>query len=304
MKTIEQTKNIVKIEGIVSEIRLEEKEITSKRDGNKFDAITGQIVIKVKQDINGVEQDMDVPVEVFATKMTKKGGINPAYTAAKDVKENFISIAALGGEDAIEKADRIRITNATIDANEFMSRDGNLINNPVIRASFFNKIKKADCMEKATFESTIIVKKIKDEVDREGDPTGRLIVSAVIVNYGPVAKIVDFVVSSKNAIEHIQTYWNEKDTVVVAGKVNYSVKTETKDRSVGFGEPIKETKTTTVNEFVITSGSASGLDEDEGAYSEEDITSLLKERQARLNTMKESPRKVEEKKPSLDDFSF
>lgn len=294
---LKQADNKVCIEGILSEVDIKTGE--SKKDGKPY--AMGEIKVKVTQDINGKTEVMEIPINMFATKETKKGGLNPAYENIMKIKEEYISIASCGNED---DASRIRIDRAEIGENAFWGNNGVLVSRPRIRASFSTRIKKDECQEKANFEAVIVIGNIKEEV-RNDEPTGRLIVKGILVQYGEKVDVVDFIVASNDAINHIQTYWNEGDTVRIAGKVNFSSRTTHIEREVGFGDPIIEDRTISVKEFIITSGSQSALDDDL-AYDSGEISEALKRRQALLNEQKENASKkdtqVAEKKST--DFGF
>ena len=285
---IKQADNKVSIEGILSEVDI--KTGSSKKDGKPY--VMGEIKVKVAQDINGETKHNEIPINLFATQKTKKDTLNPAYEAIMNIKENYTSIAACGSED---QATRIRIDRGELGENAFYGSNGALVSTPRIRASFTTSIKKDECKEKAVFEAVIVIGSIKEEI-RSDEPTGRLIVKGILPQYGGRVDVIDFIVASTEAINHIQTYWNEGDTVRIAGKVNFSSRTIHEEKEVGFGEPIVEDRTISVKELIITSGSQSAL-EDELAYDAEEIKKALKERQAILDEKKE-------KKGSAKDFGF
>lgn len=294
---LNQAENNVKIEGILSEVDI--KEGIGKT--NKKAYIAGEIKIRVCQDVNGETKNMEIPVNLFATKEKKAGGINPAYEAIKKIQTEYTSIAACGDES---KASCVRIDRGELGENVFWGNNGTLVSQPRIRTSFTNRITAADCNQKATFKTTIVIGKISDEVKND-EPTGRLVVKGILPQYGGVVDVIDFVVASEEAINHIRTYWNEGDTVAVAGKVNFSSRTIREEKSVGFGDPIIEEKTITVRELVILSGSASAI-EGELAYDAEEINKALKDRMTKIE---ESKNKKVESTPApaantTPDFGF
>ncbi len=280
---MKKAENKVKIEGILSEVDIKTGE---SKNGKPY--IMGEIKVKVKQEVNGINCEMEVPINLFATKTTKKGGINPAYESIQKIMTEFSSIAATGDEDT---ADRIRIVSGEIIENSFYNQNEQLVSYSKIRTSFANKIKKAECNPEATFTNVIVIGNKKEEVDKEGVPTGRLIIQAIIPQYSasedePNVDMVSFLVASEPAINHINTYWKKGDTVKISGKVNYTVKTNTTYEEVGFGEPIAKTTTTATREFIIVSGSQSALD-GEFAYSTEEIAKGLQLRHTKLEELKE-----------------
>lgn len=288
------SENQVKIEGILSEVGLETA--TFNRKGQTTECIRGTIKIRVEQDINGTMTTMEVPVSAFASRYTNAGAENPAYNSLKDVMENYKSIAACGN---IDDADRVRITNGSLQENVFYAKNGDLVNTSRISASFINKIAKNECKPEATFTATIVVGNKSDELDRDGTPTNRLNVNGVIIQYGERADLIKFIVAKPEAKNHIEQYWNDGDTVRVQGKVNFSSKTEYIEEEVGFGEPIKTAKTTSVHELLIESGSAGCLEGD-AAYDIKDIQSALAARKVRI----EETKKPVVSAPSKPDFGF
>lgn len=288
------SENQVKIEGILSEVGLETA--TFNRKGQTTECIRGTIKIRVEQDINGTMTTMEVPVSAFASRYTNAGAENPAYNSLKDVMENYKSIAACGN---IDDADRVRITSGSLQENVFYAKNGDLVNTSRISASFINKIAKNECKPEATFTATIVVGNKSDELDRDGTPTNRLNVNGVIIQYGERADLIKFIVAKPDAKNHIEQYWNDGDTVRVQGKVNFSSKTEYIEEEVGFGEPIKTAKTTSVHELLIESGSAGCLEGD-AAYDIKDIQSALAARKVRI----EETKKPVVSTPSKPDFGF
>ena len=288
------SENQVKIEGILSEVGLETA--TFNRKGQTTECIRGTVKIRVEQDINGTMTTMEVPVSAFASRYTNAGAENPAYNSLKDVMENYKSIAACGN---IDDADRVRITNGSLQENVFYAKNGDLVNTSRISASFINKIAKNECKPEATFTATLVVGNKSDELDRDGTPTNRLNVNGVIIQYGERADLIKFIVAKPDAKNHIEQYWNDGDTVRVQGKVNFSSKTEYIEEEVGFGEPIKTAKTTSVHELLIESGSAGCLEGD-AAYDIKDIQSALAARKVRI----EETKKPVVSAPSKPDFGF
>lgn len=288
------SENQVKIEGILSEVGLETA--TFNRKGQTTECIRGTIKIRVEQDINGTMTTMEVPVSAFASRYTNAGAENPAYNSLKDVMENYKSIAACGN---IDDADRVRITSGSLQENVFYAKNGDLVNTSRISASFINKIAKNEYKPEATFTATIVVGNKSDELDRDGTPTNRLNVNGVIIQYGERADLIKFIVAKPDAKNHIEQYWNDGDTVRVQGKVNFSSKTEYIEEEVGFGEPIKTAKTTSVHELLIESGSAGCLEGD-AAYDIKDIQSALAARKVRI----EETKKPVVSAPSKPDFGF
>ena len=82
---IRQSLNEVVIEGILSEKNLSLTSFNDSSTGEKKDAIRGDITVRVIQEIEGEEVTLDIPVNFFATKLTKKGKPSPAYSSIKEI---------------------------------------------------------------------------------------------------------------------------------------------------------------------------------------------------------------------------
>lgn len=276
---LKQTYNNVRIEGIVSEIDLQDT--TFKKNNVDTPCIKGTVKVRVNGKISNKDVELEIPVQVFAGKFTNAGSPNPAYESAKKVMDEFVSIAA--SDEA--SATRVRITNANIQMNEYYNQNGKLISFPRVSASFFTKIKKEDCKPDASFNITLMVGSRKEELNKDEEPTGRWIVNGAIVQYGGKVDVVPFYVESERAIEGIQS-WDEGDTVSVKGKLNFSSRIETVVRHMDFGDDDEFERTVSVSELIITGGSAPLSEDDENKLDPTEILKGTKERTARLEESK------------------
>lgn len=276
-----QAENKVFIEGILSEIDIVERTYTSK-DGAQNNALAGQIKVRVEQKINGVDKILEIPVHVFVNEMTKKGTKNPAYESIDTVRREFISIASGAG---VEGADRIRISGASIQMNEYWADENRLSSYPRINASFVQRVKRDEFTPKAQFSTELVVSKMVNEVDKDGVETGRLKIEGILPQYGERVDVVPFIAENPNVVDAISQYWQPKDTVKASGKLNFSSTVEIYTEEQGFGEPIEKKRTINVSELVITGGSQTPLEGD-FAFNEEEIKNALAERKARLEARK------------------
>lgn len=275
-----QAENKVFIEGILSEIDIVERTYT--KDDVQNNALAGQIKVRVEQKINGVDKILEIPVHVFVNEMTKKGTKNPAYESIDTVRREFISIASGAG---VEGADRIRISGASIQMNEYWADENRLSSYPRINASFVQRVKRDEFTPKAQFSTELVVSKMINEVDKDGVETGRLKVEGILPQYGGRVDVVPFIAENPNVVDAISQYWQPKDTVKVSGKLNFSSTVEIYTEEQGFGEPIEKRRTINVSELVITGGSQTPLEGD-FAFNEEEIKNALAERKARLENRK------------------
>ena len=104
---------------------------------------------------------------MFATDFTSTGKPNPAMKSIHDLK--LMNTAQNVGIDA---AANVRFSGISLQENNFVSRTGQLINGWQLRGSFVSEAKVSDV---GSFAVEIFIMDMHDEVDSNGDPTGRLI---------------------------------------------------------------------------------------------------------------------------------
>ena len=253
-------------------------------DGREVEAMGGSITVKVVQKISGKEKELMVPVHMFASKLTNKGTPNPAYDSIKKIMDEYTSIAA--SENGEDGADRIRITSGSIRMNEYYSQDGRLVSFPRVNASFVQKINKGDCKPEATYTTEFVVANKSEELDRNGEPTGRYRIDAIIPQYGGKVDVVPMYAQSPGVISAVSEYWEIGDTVKANGRLDFSATTETIIEEVDFGEPIEKTRTVNRSDLIITGGSQTALEGD-FAYDNAEIQEALAERKLRLEKQKD-----------------
>lgn len=272
--------NVVKIEGILSEIDL--KYGTFKKNNVDIKSIGGSIKIRVNIKINNEDTVLEIPVHMFATEFTNAGASNPAFESIERVMNEYVSIAATDEN----QADRVRITRAQITMNEYYGQNGNLVSFPRISASFVTKIKKDECKPDASFTAVFMVGNKGYETDKEGVETNRYKITGMLPQYGGKVDVVPFYAINPGVIDAVSNYWNEGDTVKATGKLNFSSRVETYEVKVDFGEATEGQRTISVSELVITGGSSTPLEGD-FAIDYNDVKAALEDRKDRLAALKE-----------------
>lgn len=253
---LREAKNQVKISGILSENNLELSSYTNNQ-GQTMDCIRGNIKVRVKDEINGVPVISEIPVHVFANKLTKAGTESKTYKNLVDAM-NLVSIAACGNE---EQADKIRITTARISMNAFISNNGTIVNQPRITTSLIYKVT-GDIKHSATFEIEAFLQNFDVAYNKDGtecDPR-KLKLTTVVPKYNGLVDVVDLVAINPNAVDFIENNWTPGSTYACYGKISFTSKVETSLQELDFGEPIEKSYTSYVNEFVLTGGSEPLMD--------------------------------------------
>ena len=254
-------------------------------DGRAYERAT--LTIRVKQKFNGREETSEIPVGMFASQFTTRGTPNPAYKSLQDLKT--LKTAQNVGFD---EADTVRLGGLSLRENAFVTRSGQLVNGWQIGASFVNK---TNLMDTATFSVDIFIMDMHDEVDKEGDTTGRLVIKGGLVQYGGKLDVVEFIVEKPEHVDYISRNWNVNDTVTASGYIRVtSVEEKGSGSNSSWGEEIPQTTTRFVRELIITTGDDNPKDE-EFAYDPTDIKKAFNVRKANIEQLQLDAKKAASK---------
>ena len=273
MKSInEQAKNTVNLVGKVVDATF--------RSGNTklnqpYESCT--LTIRVTQEYHGREETSDIQVSDFVTKFTKQNKPNPFYESFQSLKD--LKTIQTHGEG---EADTVSVGRmCSISENNFVSRNGQLIHGWSLNT---RTITRAKAQEVGTFDLDIFIFDMHDEMNHEGEPTGRFIVKGGLVQYGGSIDVLEFVWEEPDEINYVQRNWNINDTVNIRGRIRVTSEETKATHSGGWGEDIPETTTRMVRELVACTGSEGAFEED-FAYDPADIKRAMNERKARLEQL-------------------
>lgn len=244
--------NEIYVSGVLNELEIIEGVSSA---GKEY--VRGTASIRVDQEINGAMTENIIPIKLFSMKKKSDGTPNKIYDRIIGYRENFVSVAAAEDES---KASRVTVSLGKVEENAWFDARSNSVHSGFqLTANFINDARKGD-PEKATFELSGVVGKMRPETDRNGEETGRIIVDFIVITWGGKANKIELIAQG-SAADFISTNWQPQDTVKVTGRINMSYKVETWQEEQGFGEPIERTRTVSKRELIITGGSPSGLEE-------------------------------------------
>ena len=267
-----QAQNKVTVVGKLLDVVFGEGQLS---DGRHYERAT--LTIRTTQTYGGREETSEIPVSLFATQYTSTGKQNPAWTSMQTIKT--LKTAQNVG---IDEADTVRVSSGNLQENNFVSRNGQLINGWQIRSSFISGAKVA---EVASFICDIFIMDMHDEVDRNDEPTGRLVVKGGLVQYGGKLDVLEFIVEDPNAVDFISRNWEINQTVTVKGRIRVtSIEEKSSGNDTSWGEDIPETTTHFIRELIITKGDDEGKEE-EFAYNPADIKNAFNVRKANIEQM-------------------
>lgn len=247
------------------------------KDGRQYESANFTVRTEQTYEDGHVEVD-EIPISIFATQFTSTGAPHPGYRGIQELKE-LKTIQQVGEAEA----DRVRMTAANVRENNFVSRSGQLVNGWQINTPFIGTAGASPDI--AIFNINIFIMDMHDEIDREGNPTGRLVIKGGIVQYGGTLDVVEFIVEDPDKINYISRNWEVNDTVNAGGHIRVTTReVKTSAESGSWGEALPDTSTQYVRELIITRGSDFGFEEDL-AYDPADIKRAFNERKARIEQL-------------------
>ena len=241
-------------------------------EGKPYESV--QLLVRVTQDVDGKQETSEISTSIFASQYTNSGKLNPLYENVQRAKE--LKTVQNVGFDA---ADVIRLTKANLQENFYTGKNGQFYDGWQIRGSFCSKVA-ADATEMATFSVHVFILDMHDEINRDGDPTGRMIIKGAIVQYGGKLDVIEFIVEDPDKVDYLQRNWEPNQTVRIGGRIRVkSEETKKMTATSSWGETLPEETTRLIRELIVTGGSDEAFDE-EGSYDPMDIKKAFNVRKA------------------------
>lgn len=289
-----QSTNTVTITGVLKELDIEEK---TTSDGRNY--VQGKATIRVDQEISGKMVENDIPIKMFSMRLKKDGTQNSVYDGIVRMANDFTSMAA---SENPALASKVLITSGRIEENNWLDKQTGAPRSGFQISSNFMKKANLDDEQTATFELSGVIGNISDEIDKDGEETGRLLVKFIVIGYQGKADVITLIAENPVAVNHIRSNWEKGDTVSLTGIINMTYKVVHWEEEQGFGEPIKRSRTESRRELIITGGSPCGLDE-ELSYDSDSIKLALDERTARIAALSEK-KPAQTTSSKTTDFGF
>lgn len=241
------------------------------KNGNQYES--AKSTIRVTQKYTGIEETSEIVVDSFAVALKKDGKPNPAFNAVQALK-TFKTGQAFG----YENADKVGFFTAQLAENSYYKSNA-LRTTTVFNSAFSRLAPKIPPI--ACFKVEVYVMGIDEEMDKEGTPTGRCVITGALVQYGEkLDKITLIVEDPTYATDALRTI-SQGQTVLFEGRIR-SCSKEVERKSEGLWGESSVTSTTTVRELIVTRCGRILEEDDENGYAREDISKLLAKRRADL----------------------
>lgn len=287
--TLKALKNTVDVIGRVKEINLE---LGTTRDGKEN--IKGNVVVLVKENVNGEARSHDIRVRVYSNKFKRDGNINGLYTGYETVMNEYKSIADVGDK---KEADLVHVQ-GSLELNEYISQDGTKRSSNQVSGKFFNRVTEDDVKKgrgpKAVATVEAVVEGIKDELDQDGLPSGNKKLSAFNVDFfGELREnskpVIPFeAIVPENLADAFDDLYETGDTGKFSLKINNYAEEATEEdvqEVSGFGstEGLSEVKRNFVNNLEVIGGTEAY--QEPRAYNDEQIAEAKQFRQKAIDAL-------------------
>lgn len=264
---LRQSEAKVAVVGILAE---KDMKIETKEDGNSV--LSGTIVLKI-------DEFNSVRFGVYANALTKDKNPNSVFVGLKTVMDEYKSIAEVGEE----AADRIAVTKG--DINLFTGKDGKT--NVGFKSNFFNRIKKIENFEpRAEFSVEMYISGMVNEIDKEQNETGRLLVKGWVPTYNGIEPIT--LIAPDDVASAVSDSFEPGQTVAFYGEIINNKIEIRREIPVKIGKPRVEVETKYKNELLIT-GASEAYEEGvtkEKPYDTATIKAAIQERENKLEEAK------------------
>jgi len=256
-KKLRQGTNEVKLVGLVyDKSKLEVKEFKDRVTGKPYNAVSGDIAIKVNDDIHYAS--------LFQREFNEKDGVkteNRQFKAWSTVIDEYKTVSV----DGEENADAVALNGAQRTLNEYGNATGELVSNDRIRAQYITRLDKAkDYTPEATFiqELYIVSQKKETKKDEDGDfvETGSLILTGYTPDYQGNVVPFDIYVDiegedGEKNVSYIEDNYVVGSTVQVHGSIIQKKEVIRKEvKATGFGRPKVETYTRSQTFYSVEGG--------------------------------------------------
>lgn len=271
----EETKTNLRVATAEVEVRgiLSEKDLEEKIDAEGKHSIRGNLVVQT-DDTNFVT------LNVWVNELTQRGDTNRAYAAMQTVMNEYHSIAEVGEAEAT----RVYCRRGTVEPNSYVGKEDLAIHTGVrYRANFLTRLRETEFEPKAEITVEGYINSIAEEVNRDGDLTGRLRVNLYVPTYRGVEPLEIFVPEDKK--DDFETAFDRGKTIRVYADIVNKTIVDKKEIKLTVGGTRYKTETKPVRELVFNGGY--GPLEDGQAYAPEAIAQALVERDLRLQKEKE-----------------
>ena len=262
---LKQAQNKIEIMGLLAE-----KELSDESNESR---IAGSFSIKI-DDLNTIK------LNFRADRLTKKGDPNPSYDSLKKFYDTSNTIASVGEENAT------KVYTNHAELNPYFSTKSNT-QYTNYRVSFIGEFrgKEEDWKPKAEASVEVYINAIIDEMDKEGEPTGRVVVKGWMPTYSGIEPLT--FIAPEEIADAIRDGYEMGQTVLFIAMVNNSRIEKKKEIPMRIGKKVTVEYSFT-NELIIT-GASEPYDEDSETkpYDAGAIKQAIQEREAKIKEASE-----------------
>lgn len=260
---------------------LKHKELAEKVTKKGSTAIMGDIVVEFIDKNNSINS---IRVQVYVPKLKRDGTLSKMYESYVTIMNDYKDKDTFGDE-----ADIISVT-GEINSNDYINQQGSQVSNNRIRARFMNRLDKgSEYSPEAYATLEAYIDGYIDEMDSNGEPTGRKKVNLYTVGYNQSVNELQNVYVPEELSEAFSQMYYPGSTAPITLAIKHLAETEELDDDqsdeLGFGTFKEPTRAITnyTDELWIVGGKLPF--EEPQALDQEQINELKKLRKQHLATL-------------------
>lgn len=271
------------ITGKLMECTVDER--ASKTTGAPYASAIFKVRVAQQYDGNDVEVS-EITLRDMSSKFSKKdNSIIQHFTNIESMRA--LRTTQLSG---FENADTVYIGRGSLRENYYTDNGGTQRDGFDVTAGFGARAVAANSKQQAVFNTEIFILNIKEEIGKDEQLTGRVIVHGAIVQYGSKVDVLDFIIENPQNAQAFMSRFQEGETTRIWGYIRCATRevekvVESVD-SWGSANTVKPS-TEYVRELIVSGGNPMPNDED-NSYDPADIRKALAERETRMAEEREN----------------
>ena len=271
------------ITGKLMECTVDER--TSKTSGAPYASAIFKVRVAQEYDGNDVEVS-EITLRDMSSKFSKKDNtILQHFTSIENMRA--LKTTQLRGYD---NADMVYVGRGSLRENYYTNNSGVQVDGFDVSAGFGARAVSASSKQQAVFNTEIFILNIREEISKDEQLTGRVIVRGAVVQYGSKVDVLDFIIENPQNAQAFMSRFQEGETTRIWGYIRCATreveKTIENTDSWGSANTVKPS-TEYVRELIVSGGNPMPNDED-NSYDPADIRKALAERDVRMKEEKEN----------------
>ena len=254
-------------------------EYVSQNSGAPY--ASAKFKVRVAQEYGGNKAEVsEITLRDMSSKFSKKdGSILQHFTNIENMRA-LKTVQSTG----YENADTVYVGKGSLRENFYTDNGGIQHDGFDIAAGFGARVVSANSNQQAVFNTEIFINRMREEIGKDEQLTGRVIVQGVIAQYGGKVDALDFIIENPQNAQAFMSRFQEGETTRVWGYIRCATREVQKvSEDIGSWGDANTVKPSTeyARELIITGGNPMP-NEEENSYDPAEIKKAMADRDERM----------------------